>query len=291
MNLIPPKVIACIIVFFNPKPEALDTVSRLAFRGYCVVVVVNQASRDILRKLRLVQHVHLIVNPSNVGLATALNQGISLAFDQLNASYVNLFDQDSMPDDSLPLTLASEFRDFPENTLACVGPMLIDRKDPDAVYAQNNLEFLGKMPVTIPTSGTLISEVAWRKVGPMLDSLFIDGIDHEWCLRAKHKGYQIRLSQTVTMVHDMGDASVNVLGIYKPIHRSPIRHYFIVRNALFLASLQYLPLKWRLSEIAKTIRRIIVYLFVSSDRRKSFKFICRAIADGLHGRLGSCSVL
>lgn len=286
-----PQRIACIVVFFNPTQEALETVHRLAAYGYFVVVVVNQAVPDTIQLLQLAQGVHPIINASNLGLATALNQGIALAFDQLNVDYVTLFDQDSMAESTLPLALASEFEGFPSNTVACIGPMLRDRKDLSATYAQNDLEFLGRMPATIPTSGTLIPLQAWRDIGPMLDSLFIDGIDHEWCLRAKHKGYQIRLSRTVTMVHDMGDASVKVLGRYKPIHRSPIRHYFIVRNTLFLASLDYLPLKWRLVELAKTVRRIAVYLCVSSDRPKSFKLICRAMADGLRGHLGPCPVI
>lgn len=286
-----PQQIACVVVFFNPAPEALETVSRLASYGYHLVVVVNQAPLDTIQKLHEVQGVYPIVNAANFGLATALNQGIALAFDQLNVDYVTLLDQDSVPDDTLPLALASEWEGFPKNAVACIGPMLKDRKDLSATYAQNDLEFSGRIPLTIPTSGTLIPRQAWRDIGPMLDSLFIDGIDHEWCLRATHKGYQIRLSLTVTMVHDMGDASMKVLGRYKPIHRSPIRHYFIVRNALFLASLDYLPLKWRLVELAKTVRRIGVYLWVSSDRPKSFKLICRAMADGLRGHLGPCPVI
>lgn len=282
--------IACVVVFYNPAPEALDSVTRLSSRGYPVVVVVNHASEDTIFALERLSSVYPIINGANFGLATALNQGVALAFDQLNVDYVALFDQDSLPDCELPILLASELEQFPSNTVACIGPMLQDRKDPRAVYAQNNLAFHGVMPAAIPTSGTLISLNAWRKVGPMMDSLFIDGIDHEWCLRAKHKGYQIRLSRTVTMLHDMGDTSVRVFGKYKPIHRSPIRHYFIIRNSLFLATLNYLPLKWRIFELAKTIRRVAAYLVVSSDRSMSLKLIIKAVTDGIRGRLGPYSI-
>jgi rhamnosyltransferase len=171
-----------------------------------------------------------------------------------------------------------------------MGPMLVDRKDLSATYAQNKLEFMGKMPSTIPTSGTLIPSAVWRDVGPMLDDLFIDAIDHEWCLRAQNKGYQIRLSRNLTMIHDMGDASLKVFGKYKPIHRSPVRHYYIIRNTLYLMHLDYLPIKWRIAEFAKTIRRVLLYLVISSDRIKSFKLIGYAILDGLRGRLGPCRI-
>lgn len=285
------KKIGCVVVFFNPAPEALENVNRLASYGYPVVVVVNQASKDAIESLLLKRGVYPIMNRTNLGLASALNQGIVLAFEELGVDYVTLFDQDSLPEEVLPFSLATELQEFRGNAVACIGPMLKDRKDFSAKYAQNELKFSGSIPLTIPTSGTLIPLNAWRDIGPMMDSLFIDGIDHEWCLRAKHKGYQIRLSRTVSMIHDMGDSSLKIFGRYKPIHKSPIRHYFIVRNTLFLASLDYLPIKWRVSELAKTIRRVIVYLVVSSDRVKSFKFICHAIVDGLRGRLGPCSVV
>lgn len=283
--------IACVVVFYNPEPESIANLDRMASHGYLVVVVVNQASQGMLERLQLIRGVYPIVNNTNLGLATALNQGITFGFDQLNVNYVTLFDQDSLPDVTLPLSLALEFEGFQSNIVACIGPMLKDRKDLTASYAQNELEFSGVMPSSIPTSGTLIPLHAWRDIGPMMDSLFIDGIDHEWCLRAKHRGYQVRLSRTLTMVHDMGDASVKVFGRYKPIHKSPIRHYFIVRNALFLATLTYLPVMWRIIELAKTIRRVAVYLFVSTDRAMSLRLICHAIFDGLRGRLGPCKVI
>lgn len=285
-----PQKVSCVFVFYNPPRSSLDKVSKLISYGYPVIVVVNQASPHDIDKLKSLEGVHPIINTSNLGLATALNQGISLSFDQLTVDYVILFDQDSLPDESMPLALIAEFEDFPIDTVACMGPMLVDCKDLSATYAQNKLEFLGKMPSTIPTSGTLIPSAVWRDVGPMLDDLFIDAIDHEWCLRAQHKGYQIRLSRNLTMIHDMGDAGLKVFGKYKPIHRSPVRHYYIIRNALYLVSLDYLPIKWRIAELAKTIRRALIYLLISSDWTKSFKLISCAILDGLRGRLGPCRI-
>lgn len=285
-----PKKVSCVFVFYNPPQAALDTVARLNSYGYQVVVAVNQASPDVIQKLESLKGVHPIINVSNLGLATALNQGICLSFDQLLVDYVVLFDQDSIPDATMPLALVSEYENFPNGEVACIGPMLVDCKDLSATYSQNTLEFLGRMPSTIPTSGTLISSSVWRDVGPMLDDLFIDAVDHEWCFRAQHKGYQIRLSRHLTMIHNMGDASFKLRGKYKPIHKSPVRHYYIIRNALYLISLDYLPIKWRITELAKTIRRALIYPLVSTDFVKSFKLIGFAIFDGIRGRLGPCPI-
>lgn len=282
--------IACVIVFFNPTALSMHTVSRLAAHAYPVVVVVNKADDAQVVALAGLAHVHVIQNAYNVGLATALNQGLGFAFSELAVDYVVAFDQDSVPDLTLPQQLAQELEADDSQRLACLGPMLVDRKSVNAAYTYDQQKNLSLGPRTIPTSGTLITRDSWHNVGPMLDDLFIDGIDHEWCFRAYAKGYRVGVSRHVAMLHDMGDTGVRVWGRYKPIHRSPIRHYFIVRNTLYLCSLAYVPAVWKMSELLKTVRRMVVYLLVSTNRMKTLKLMTRAVQDGVRGRLGPCPV-
>jgi rhamnosyltransferase len=283
--------VACVIVFFNPTDASIDTVAALAGFPYPVVVVVNQASSKQVAALMLLNHVHVIQNMSNLGLAKALNQGLGFAFDELNVRYVIAFDQDSVPEPSLPQSLAFELAAAGSDRVACIGPVLVDRKSMNTRYAYDPQAGIDKLePRTIPTSGTLFTREAWREVGPMLEPLFIDGIDHEWCFRAYSKGYRVAVSRDVTLLHDMGDAGIRFMGRFKPIHRSPIRHYFIIRNTVYLCSLGYIPKSWKLSELLKTIRRIAVYLAVSADRIKSLRLMCRGLRDGFSGRLGPCPI-
>lgn len=283
--------VACVIVFFNPTDASIDTVATLAGYSFPVVVVVNQATPAQVSALNALDHVHLIENPCNLGLATALNQGLGYAFDALGARYVMTLDQDSVPESSLPQSLALELEAQESGRVACLGPMLVDRKSMNTRYAYDPQVGIDKLePRTIPTSGTLFTREAWREVGPMLESLFIDGIDHEWCFRAYNRGWRVAVSRQVTMLHDMGDAGIRVFGRFKPIHRSPIRHYFIIRNTVYLCSLDYVPKKWKISECFKTLRRLAVYLLVSTDRAKSLRLMCRALRDGFSGRLGPCPI-
>lgn len=83
------------------------------------------------------------------------------------------------------------------------------------------------------------------------------------------------------MEHDMGEGAVSVFGRFKPIHRSAVRHYFIIRNTLWLARKHYIPLRWRMSEVLKLAYRAPAYLFFSSDRARSARNVMRAVADGL----------
>lgn len=281
---------ACITVFFNPDDMSIEMVRRLAAAQYVVIVVINQAEPHQVKQLGELANVHLIQNMGNLGLATALNQGFGFAFEELDVAYAVAFDQDSTPEITLPTALADALEANAAGEIACIGPTLLDRKSDHCRYAYDQSSENTSLPRTIPTSGTLITREAWQAVGPMLEPLFIDGIDHEWCFRAYDKGFKVAVSPKVTMLHDMGDAGIRVFGRFKPIHRSPIRHYFIVRNTLYLCSLAYVPTGWKVSELLKTLRRFVVYLLVSTDRSRSLRLMWRAMLDGFSGRLGPCPI-
>jgi rhamnosyltransferase len=251
-----------------------------------VIIVINGVDDRTLKILNQINGIKLIINKNNEGLATALNQGIIYAFNEISISYVNLFDQDSIPEENLPINLVDEIKTNGYNDCACIGPILVDIKNPNIYYKQNKNNNDRNSPKTLPTSGTLISRESWVKIGAMLDLLFIDGIDHEWCLRAKSLGHQVYLSKKNRMLHNMGDDYLNYFGSYKPIHRSPIRHYYIVRNSLYLMSLKHIPYSWKIIELCKTIRRIPFYLYASDNALVSLRNIIVAINDGILKNIG-----
>src|SRR4030095_5315976 len=58
---------------------------------------------------------------------------------------------------------------------------------------------------TVITSGTLLSLNAYDAIGRFRDDFFIDGIDHEYCLRARAKRYRILLMLAPLLVHSIGE--------------------------------------------------------------------------------------
>lgn len=275
-----------VIVLYHPDSQVLETIESLAGQVNKVVIVINAVSDSLLQQIKSNSKVVVINNSSNVGLATALNAGLNYSFGILKSDFSVLFDQDSQPPVGFIKQLLNEFILSASFNLACIGPRLNDVKGGEAKYGKNNAQFEIRQPRSIPSSGTLISREAFLKIGPMMDALFIDGIDHEWCFRAYHLGFVIKVSDGVEMNHNMGDIGVKFFGEYKPIHRSPFRHYFIVRNSIYLASLSYIPLRWRVVELIKTVRRIFVYSFVSSNRVESIQLMLKAIYDGIFKKLG-----
>jgi rhamnosyltransferase len=276
--------IAVAVVLYHPSDSDLDNVTELATWGVNVVAVVNAISETQRRKLPSGPGVSgpgvsVIVNSSNLGLARALNQAVGAAIDA-GAHFVLMLDQDSRPtvdmlDRLAGAAIAIEAKGRP---LACVAPLLRDRK---AVTDDKGETVDTVTGVTFATSGTMLTRRAWQEVGPMWEPLFIDGIDHEWCFRARAAGFETVLVPSAVMTHDMGEAAINVMGRFRPVHRSPVRHYFIVRNTLWLVGKRHIPIRWRLSELAKLAYRVPSYVVFSTDKIRTARNITAAIVDGV----------
>lgn len=271
-----------VIVLFHPSDADLANVIRLADGGP-VIAVINAIAQNPQTVLPASHRLSVIHNRSNMGLAHALNQGIKAAFDQ-GTDHVLLLDQDSRPDPGMidRLTSSAKSIEAQQRQLACVAPLLHDRKFGQLTATPAACEICD-IP-SFATSGTLITRSGWEHVGPMWDALFIDGIDHEWCFRARAKGMETVQIPSVVMEHDMGEDAINLLGRFKPIHRSPIRHYFIVRNTLWLIRQKHIPLNWRRSEFLKLAYRVPAYVFFSKARAHSVKNLTFAVIDGMRGK-------
>jgi rhamnosyltransferase len=278
--------IACVVVLYKPSRSILDFITEFSNFGYQMVLVNNSCDLDLLTDLSELSNVDVLGEGSNVGLAAALNIGMEFSFEKLFCNWTILFDQDSSPNSEMPRDMVIELSDIANNQIASISPSLIDQKAFSAVCTTPTI-FSKTRPGSAPTSGTLITQWAWQKVGPMLEGLFIDGIDHEWCFRSCSKGFKVMISSRQTMIHNMGEFGFNFFGKYKPIHRSPLRHYFIVRNTIYLSKLSYIPFRWRLFELLKTIRRVLTYVILSTNPWRSVRLIAKAIFDGVRGKLGS----
>jgi rhamnosyltransferase len=90
---------------------------------------------------------------------------------------------------------------------------------------------------TVITSGSLLSVSAFDAIGPFREEFFIDGVDHEYCLRARAKGYRVLLALAPLLLHAMGNRRTErpLPGIaVQTVNYTPFRWYFIVKNRLTL---------------------------------------------------------
>lgn len=289
-----------IIVTYNPDVDVLreQIVSLERLAG---LVVIDNFSDNLDEIESLVadlsfQKIDFVKNPTNLGLAFAQNQGIARA-RLLNAEHIIIFDQDSIPESGMVAHLLdAESRLISSGErVAAVGPVTFD-PDTGAEYpiTRYNGPFIQRYYTRsaeianasfIIASGSLIRMSVIDSVGGMLDALFIDYIDVEWCYRAQSLGYRLFISSSARMSHRVGDKRVKFFGRSISQH-SPLRRYYLTRNSLYVLKLRHIPMGYKVRELSLNFARFVAFLYFSNRRGVYLKYVARAVSDGLRGKFG-----
>lgn len=227
----------------------------------------------------------VINNGENFGIAKALNQGIEFALDN-NCDQILLFDQDSyLTSDELITLSNTAFSLFSsDNKIAAAGPLFYEENSNVfhgfAQYGALKIKKVisGDMPqpcLFLITSGTVLNMECIKKVGLMDESLFIDYVDVEWCLRASSLGYKIYGMPNIIMKHQVGYFKKEFLWYKIPYH-SQFRLYFQTRNSLIMYTRVYIPLRWKICDMIYFLKRTFFYICIDII---SIKTIFRAALD------------
>ncbi|MFM0004534.1 MULTISPECIES: glycosyltransferase family 2 protein [Paraburkholderia] len=284
-----------VVVFYNPDAACIERANRLAARMHCVVVD-NTPDVRPASELGLAGAIEYLPNGENAGIATAINQGVE-ALIRGGFDMAIIFDQDSEPPASLftELPKVIDAANASGERVALAGPAYEDARlrglAPFVRFKWGTLERIvpqGDQPIEVDfliSSGSCINLRWWSSIGPMDDALFIDFVDLEWCVRAKQKGYRVLGVPWVHMSHELGGEPVRVLGRAYPMH-SPLRHYYLFRNAVVLIGRSYVPWTWKSSELVKFPVRLVIYSLMPSQRMAHLKMALLGMWDGIRGRLG-----
>ena len=292
--------LCAVIVTYYPDAEIAARVARISAQVDRVVIVDNHsgpATLSSLYALAAQAGVEVIFNAENRGIAAALNQGVRRAFEA-GYLFALLFDQDTVALEmtSVYALIYSEVSAggrealVGANFLRSVDGQVGKKSRPQAVPAGSS--GLWAESVTILTSGTLLPKTVWDTLGEFRDEFFIDGVDEEYCLRARAAGVRVVTSTEPLMQHTIGEQSrYRLLGRTGWMHNySPLRHYCRSRNALVLwrTYLRREP-RWVACHIlfnAKIAGK--VFLFEPQKRRK-LRSIGLGVWDGLRGRFNLLS--
>ena len=103
----------------------------------------------------------------------------------------------------------------------------------DQINTRKEMQFQ-KIRTTM-TSGNLLNLAAFKAVSGFLDKLFIDFVDHEYCLRLRKLGFVIIQNNQVMLQHSLGVFEIkNIFGKKIGIsNHSHTRRYYITRNGLY----------------------------------------------------------
>ena len=288
-------VIAVVVTYQPDTAVLVRLLAKLAPQVQYTVIVDNTESPQPATTTHDPRQTLLHMG-KNTGIGRAQNLGIAKA-RQLGATHVLLMDQDSLPPANLVAHQLQILANAPPDTVAAIGPLCRDVKTGQTLpliqrhgWRIRRLHAEGLVaPVSveyIPASGTLIPLHILKRVGPMRAEYFIDRVDVEWCLRARHMGLSIWVDPRLEMWHDQATHAVKMLGRTLYVGHN-FRRYFHVRNSVAMALRARIPLFWRMDQLIKTPSYMLLYTMAApTGRLRMVGTLLTAVLDGLRGRMG-----
>jgi rhamnosyltransferase len=286
------SAVCAVLVAFHPDMGLETRLLDLTNQVGALIVVDNTPAvlrqRHIMVPMSSNGQILVIENDENLGVATALNQGLNLAVDW-GYEWLLTLDQDShcyldMVQTLLDVTVACSPRP------AVIGGNYLDtRNNKSKVTVGNRESFFDQK--TVITSGCLVSARFGQNIGGFRDDYFIDQLDHEFCLRARAHGGRVVISCKPVMAHSVGEAGgvwFPFLG-YLPNH-SPLRKYYIARNTI-VTVMHYWRQEpvWCLKRLTRLTIGLVGMLTLEHQRRDKGRAFGLGTADGLLGRMGACT--
>ncbi|WP_262029288.1 glycosyltransferase family 2 protein [Microvirga sp. Mcv34] len=291
--------ILAVAVTYNPEIALLAQMLESVAPQVQGLVVIDNGSVNAgdIRRIATQSGTQVIGITSNIGIAAAQNQGVAHARAS-GFTHVLLLDQDTVLAPGMVKDLAESLNALSEGQgrIAAIGPAYFELNSrrqtrayrADGVRVSRISLAAETRPVAsdfIIASGSLVPLSVLDAVGGFKEDLFIDLVDVEWCFRARAAGYRSYLSPTAAVEHRLGNGTVQVGPREVAVH-VPVRNYYWVRNALWLARQSYTPLAWRLYFVSRSLAFLATYPVLADKRALRLQLILRGIRDSLASRLG-----
>jgi rhamnosyltransferase len=284
--------VCAVVVTYFPDSDLPQRLQRIAEQVDRIVLVDNgtqgQALETVDRAAQMLGNLDMISNNANLGVATALNQGAQKALDN-HYPWVITFDQDSLPAAQMVNKLLKFWERYPQRReLMILGPEVRIHNfssQPDILSDHNT----HKEVTHVITSGSLIASRAFETAGYFLDSLFIDYVDIEYCMRLRSRGYKIIQVKNALLHHRLGQIERRKF-LWKtvhPSHHDAQRRYYQYRNAVLLDRYycKTLP-EWCNYNRVVLLKTFILILLYEKQKAKKIRSILKGIFHGLKGRAG-----
>jgi len=224
------------IVLFNPESERLKENINTVLPQVDLLVLVDNASFDTekLQETFVDERIVWILNETNTGVATALNQLINYVSEK-DCEWVLTLDQDSVCGENLVEKLVAAGQT--NEKAAMISPRIIERgADTEKTDPGKPIQEVEEVPICI-TSGCLTNVKAVLDAGGFNDWLFIDHVDHDMCIRLRLKGYSILRVNAAVLFQEYGLEVVRRKLFFVPVeyhNYTPFRVYYQARNMLYM---------------------------------------------------------
>ena len=260
------------VVLYNPDDDVYDNIMSYAKNLEFIIIVDNSTNHNIklINKIKTdIPKIIYINNNENLGIATALNIGCKKAIE-CGSDWVLTMDQDSK---------ILNFTSY----LQCLEKLI--NTDNIAILAANTMwnateemikgdicKFEEKFLVI--TSANLLNLSLFDTIGGFEEKLFIDMVDHDYCIRAQKENFKILWFENIIVNHSLGNLFQRknlITGkIRNKIEHNPQRVYYITRNYLYTWK-QYGKLFPKEFNLLKTLNILFIHemtkIFLYEDQK------------------------
>jgi len=291
--------VCAVVVTYHPDATLLAAqLDALQAQADHIVVVDNATPADSVRVLcAACPQVELLALTENIGLAAALNAGITRARETPGMTHVLLMDQDSVPEPGMVEALTAALdRQSRHARVAAVGTRFLDpREGVDSPFVRIRFPVNRQLHCNgacdevacdfLITSGSLIPLEVLDEVGGMDERLFIDNVDLEWCFRATSKGYALFGVCGARMLHHHGATRHRVPGVPRGVVvHTPRRLFYMMRNRVLLYRRASTPRRWIAQDLPRLVVKFLLFALLIAPRRKNLRCMLAGLRAGIAGR-------
>jgi len=292
--------VAAVIAAFNPDNDLLDNAGAIRLQVDELVVVddasTSAAARTIFDELRN-QGVAVVQQPTNSGIAAALNRGIAELSSPRPPDFILTFDQDSLPVAEY-VSRALATYDAASASGLKVGLICAEsfsgHKVPVQGLSNGFAEAFDPMQ-----SGYVIPASTFSAIGDFDAGFFIDCVDSEFTARARAAGFSILLGEGCEVAHRLG-ARIPAKLWGRPVrlggselsfnYYSPFRMYYIMRNGTTLVRRYWRSNPtWILRRLGEESKAQLLRFSFSPDRKDLALAAWEGFMDACRGKQGRIS--
>lgn len=284
--------VCAVIVSYNIGTDLLKCFNSIYNQVNEVVIVDNGSNMEtisVLNGLEQLPNVKIFYNKENRGIAVALNQGVRYAINK-GYDWVLTLDHDSKATPEMierMLGAYNNLNDSEKNDTFIIVPRHVEERFHKNINTYNQLK--NNFVITEITSGNLVKTATYREIGFYEEKLFIDYVDHEFCLRLKKYNKKILYVPNAILLHNLGITQTGNFLNRKVAYtnHSSLRRYYITRNRMYVWA-KYLAIapKWVIKNMIAFFKEIIKIILYENDKKRKFKMILKGINDAVKGNFG-----
>ena len=195
--------VAAIIVSYNPDSNLFDSINLLLNQVEKVIIVDNGSKEKYVKYIKSINEdkIEIILNKENLGIATALNIGVRKALEN-GYEWILTMDQDSKASPDMVKKMFNVYNSInreERKDILSIFPNFVDERI-QSIEENSNMNSYEYVDADI-TSGNLLRKEVFEKVGFFDDSLFIDLVDTDFCMRLNEKNIK-RINDMISVIDD-----------------------------------------------------------------------------------------